>query len=40
MPSPEQVADREADRQFWIFMSGIAVAVGITVASLVIAACR
>ncbi len=31
---------READRQFAIFLGSIMVAVGITVASLVIAACH
>jgi len=31
---------READRQFAIFLGSILVAVGITVASLVIAACH
>ncbi len=41
-PDPNQAiaADREADRQFVIFLSSIFVAVGITVASLVIAACH
>ena len=34
------IADRDADRQFVIFLSSIFMAVGITVASLVIAACH
>ena len=35
-----QDAMRDADRQFVIFLSSIFMAVGITVASLVIAACH
>lgn len=35
-----EFTDREADRQFAIFLGSIFVAVGITVASLVIAACN
>ncbi len=41
MPSQTAIAaDREADREFVIFLSSVFMAVGITVASLVIAACN
>ena len=36
----EQDDDREARRQAWIFVGSIAAACGMTIASLIIAACR